>query len=134
MGRHAMIGASFNIEDWKVILFIAKDSYNIDKIIDELVRLECPTQYIKEAYLDMTEVIYNTGFTYSNYSLRKSVMVIGIQNSDEQAINTIAHESRHLQQHIANYKGLDQNSEDVCYLIGNIVQIITTIKQERLGS
>lgn len=51
-------------------------------------------------------------------------MVIGKQDSKSQLINTIAHESRHLQQHIADADGLDESGEEVCYLIGAINQII----------
>lgn len=72
----------------------------------------------------MKKQTHNVGFTYSNLSNRQSVIVIGKHDTKSQLINTIAHESRHLQQHIADVYDIKADGEQVCYLIGAINQII----------
>lgn len=80
---------------------------------------------MKQAFETMQEK--NSGFTYTNSNKHESTIVINKYSNIYQLINIIAHESRHLQQHIANYYQVDQNSEDVCYLLAYIVQKIYII-------
>lgn len=84
--------------------------------------MKCPNVY--EIFRDIEFIRYNIGYTYTNLNNKESLILIGLQDDDSQLINTIAHEARHLQQHIANTEKLDENSESVCYLIGYIVQQI----------
>lgn len=84
--------------------------------------MRCP--YVYNIFRDIEFIRYNIGFTYTNSIKKQSLIIIGLQDNESQLINTIAHEARHLQQHIANVENLDENSETVCYLIGYIVQKI----------
>ena len=123
-----MINKIITIQDWIVTIIIATDTnYDYGDILQLLYNLGCSSSQAKEAYITLTDESYNIGFTYSNYFTKQSILFIGIQDSDIQLINTICHESRHLQQHISNLKGLDENSEDVCYLIGYIASKIYQI-------
>lgn len=119
-----MIEEYFTLKDWEIKVFLIKNKYNVEKVIEALWKLGCNSKQATEAYEDIKEIRFNVGFTYSNFLLKKSIMLIGLQESDSQLINTIVHESRHLQQHIALVKGLDQNGEGVCHLIGRISQIL----------
>lgn len=119
-----MIEEYFTLKDWEIKVFLIKNKCNVEKVIEALWKLGCNSKQATEAYEDIKEIRFNVGFTYSNFLLKKSIMLIGLQESDSQLINTIVHESRHLQQHIALVKGLDQNGEGVCYLIGKISQIL----------
>ena len=69
----------------------------MEKVIEALWKLGCNSKQATEAYEDIKEIRFNVGFTYSNFLLKKSIMLIGLQESDSQLINTIVHESRHLQ-------------------------------------
>lgn len=122
-----MIIKNIKILDWNVKILIITGQYNINFILNELQNIGCKQECVKQAVETIIEGKHNIGFTYSNSRRKKSLIIIGLQDSTSQLINTIAHESRHLQQHIANSKNLDQNSEDVCYLLGEIVQKIYTI-------
>lgn len=123
-----MIVSNFTINGWNVELINGVDGkYNIEYILDELYKVRCTYKQATEAYKTIYKKEKDIGFTYANYFTQSSVMFIGKPSSFDQLLNTIAHESRHLQQYIADYYGIDQNSEDVCYLLGNLVQKIYQI-------
>ena len=74
-------------------------------------------------------IVYNvylgdkdTGFTYTDYTKRYSIVGISQTTSQEQFLNTIVHEAKHVQSHICKYYNVDEDSEDAAYLIGYIVQ------------
>lgn len=122
-----MIIENFIINNWKVIVYIAEEYYDLDELLKLVSSIGCTSDCICQLYKDVTQVKYNIGFTFSNMLQRESIIIIGLQDDENQLVNTISHESRHLQQHIANYYKLDENSEDVCYLIAEIVQSIYNI-------
>ena len=74
-------------------------------------------------------VVYNvflgkedTGFTYTDSSKKKSIIGISRTTSQEQFLNTIVHEAKHVQSHICDYYNVPEDGEDAAYLIGYIVQ------------
>ena len=64
----------------------------------------------------------NTGFTYTDFSKKKSIIGISEVTSKEQFFNTLVHEAKHAQSHICKYYDVEEDSEDAAYLIGYIVQ------------
>ena len=75
-------------------------------------------QVVYDAFLGRLD----TGFTYTDYDKRRSIVGISPTTSQEQFLNTIVHEAKHVQSHICNYYKVDENSEKAAYLIGYIVQ------------
>lgn len=73
---------------------------------------------VYNAYLGDKDV----GFTYTDFKRRKSIVGISSTSSQEQFINTIVHEAKHVQSHICEYYNVSENSEQAAYLIGYIVQ------------
>ena len=74
-------------------------------------------------------VVYNAklgsedvGFTYSDYNKRVSIVGISPTSSQEQLINTLVHEAKHVQSHICKYYNVPEDGEQAAYLIGYIVQ------------
>lgn len=63
----------------------------------------------------------NAGFTHTNFKKKLSIVGIGLANSKEEFINTIAHEAKHVQSHICQYYDVDEESEDAAYLMGYII-------------
>ncbi len=63
----------------------------------------------------------NGGFTHTDYSKKLSIVGIGKVDSKKQLINTIVHESKHVQSHICNYYNVPEDGEQAAYLIGYIV-------------
>lgn len=65
---------------------------------------------------------YNTGFTHTDFAKRRSIVTISPTTSEEQFLNTVVHEIKHLQSHICRYYNVDEDSEEAAYLIGYIAQ------------
>lgn len=63
-----------------------------------------------------------SGFCYTNDDIKTTLICIAETNSNEDFINTVAHEIKHLQSHICSYYGIDETSEEAAYLIGNITE------------
>lgn len=64
----------------------------------------------------------DTGFTYTNFNERKRIVGISRTSNQEQFLNTIVHEAKHVQSHICKFYNVDEDSEDAAYLIGYIIQ------------
>ena len=62
----------------------------------------------------------NTGYTYTNYDNRRVVSVIGHATSSRQLANTLAHELKHIVEHLSTYYGVSPKSEQSGYLQGYI--------------
>ena len=74
-------------------------------------------------------VVYNAplgnrdvGFTYTDNDKKTSIVGIAKTSSQEQFINTIVHEAKHVQSHICEYYKVPEDGEQAAYLIGYIVQ------------
>lgn len=67
---------------------------------------------------------YNTGFTYTDYKRKRSIVGISDATSNSQLLNTITHEVKHLQSHICNYYNIKEDSEEAAYLTGYIIQMM----------
>ena len=79
-------------------------------------------------YWDVT-VVYNvwlgqkdTGFTYTDFNKKRSIVGVSVSSSKGELINTIVHEAKHLQSHICRYYKVPEDGEQAAYLIGYIIQ------------
>lgn len=64
----------------------------------------------------------NTALTYSNPSLRMSVVCIAQQTDVAQWWNSLVHELEHLKNAITQYYDVEKDSEEEAYLLGYIMQ------------
>lgn len=85
-------------------------------------------------------VVYNAvlgkkdvGFTYTNSNKRVSIVGISPTSSQEQLLNTIVHEAKHVQSHICNYYNVPEDGEQAAYLIGYIVQNMHKVFRDMLS-
>ena len=69
----------------------------------------------------------DSGFTYSNPDIRRSVMVIGKTSSGPQFLNSFTHELRHLVDDIAKADGMEMSGEGVAYLSGDTAMAMADI-------
>ena len=131
-----MIIDNFNILNWEVQVLYECTCENIDFIIKALKEIRCPNKFIKEALNNLETCNLNIGLTYSNITLRSSVIVINKTSSFSELINTIAHEYYHLICHIS--KALDiENEEQLAYLNGDLnMRSYNIVKnfEEKVGS
>lgn len=120
--RYGMIRATLYLPhyDWVIYAYIAVHEYYTYEILDKMREIGADRYYLSKAHKNLTAGELNNGLTYSNPNTRETVWVTEITSSAAEFFNSIVHEIRHLQQHIANEFHIDQNSEDVCYLCGEI--------------
>lgn len=108
--------------NWKVYVY-----YNVSKEDDLelencITKLKLPTRYITEAYTMLYNNIPNCGFTYSNIATNKSIIAITKTTNATQFVNSFVHEVFHLVNHIASKYDISFDSEEVCYIAGNLSQ------------
>ena len=121
-----MIRQQFDISkyDWKVEVYYAVDCYYPDELMGRLYDIGCRGDDLQTAYENLSAGKPDTGLTYSNYGTRQTVMVIGITSSAAQFQNSYDHERKHLEAHIAAALGIDPWGEEICYLSGEIGQLM----------
>ncbi len=114
-----MIKDAFKIKDWNIIILYDCTCEDTDYIVETLLDINCPNRFIKEAIDNIDSCNLNIGLTYSNLSLKSSVIVVSKTSDIGQTINTIAHEYFHLICHIA--KSLDyEDEEELAKLNGDL--------------
>lgn len=107
--------------DWVVTAYYAVTRYYVDEIMENLQRLCTECSFLKRAYRNLKRNSLNSGLTYSDYRKRESVMVVALASSAKQFHKALMHEIRHVQSHIATAYDIDEKSEEVCYLLDDIV-------------
>ena len=114
-----MISDNFSVLNWNIIILYECTCNDIDYIIETLKEIKCPNKFIREALNNLETCNLNIGLTYSNISLKSSVIVVNKTSSFSQLINTISHEYYHLICHIS--KALDiEDEEQLAYLNGDL--------------
>ena len=119
MGRYVMIIDKFLIYEWEVTILYKTTCDDIDFIIETLMGINCPKNYIERALDNLEECKLNSGLTYSNLRLKSSVIVINNTSSFAQLINTVAHEYYHLICHISVSLEIS-DEEELANLNGNL--------------
>ena len=125
--QHIVLGK----DQWDIIVY-----YNIDMkykqyLSNILYQQGCSNKEINESMNILSK--YNTGITYTNMKRRISIVFISKATSNDQFINTIIHEAKHVQTHVCDYYNINEDGETAAYLIGYIVQQMYKIfKQELL--
>ena len=118
-----MIRQRFHIDRyyWNVTAYYAVTGYHFNEIMSNLRRIGCEGEDIQSACENLKANKLNSGLTYSNYMMRETVIVVALASSAEQFHRALMHEIRHLQSHIATAYNIDEKSEEVCYLLDDIV-------------
>ena len=76
----------------------------------------------------------NTGFTYTDDKKKTSIVGIARTSSQEQFLNTIVHEAKHVQSHICRYYKVPEDGEQAAYLIGYIVQRMHRVFKDMIST
>ena len=114
-----MIIDRFNILDWTVLVLYECTCDDIDFVIETLKDIKCPNKFIQEALDNLETCNLNIGLTYSNISLKSSIIVINKTSSFSELINTISHEYYHLICHISKALNIE-DEEKLAYLNGSL--------------
>lgn len=108
--------------DWTVYVMYDVRSVDAVKVRRRLRDLGCKGVPLEDACNLVLRGEANKGITYSNVGVRKSVVVIGWATSKGEYMNSLSHEFLHVVQHVADSFLLDMQREEVCYLMGGMMQ------------
>lgn len=108
-------------DDWNIIVYYGVEQDSIEPLVDDLRSVGCPENDIIYG-LDILTSQFNSGMTFTNTDYKTSIVCIGNATSAEQFVNTVIHESKHVQSHICDYYNIREDGEQAAYLIGYIVQ------------
>lgn len=76
----------------------------------------------------------NVGFTYTDPNRRTSIVGIANTSTQEEFLNTIVHEAKHVQSHICDYYNVPEDGEQAAYLIGYIVQKMHRVFKDMIST
>lgn len=106
--------------DWHVRFYFAVHGYHTRSILFSLEQIECPRPIMERVRENLEKADMDSGFTYSNKTRRRSVVVVGLASSQAQFLNSFEHELRHLCDDIAVASAMPMQGEEVAYLTGQI--------------
>lgn len=106
--------------DWRLVV-LYNANLDLAATADALWHTRCPSHIAVKAIREMFARRIS-GFCYTNDDIKTTLICIAETDSNEDFINTVAHEIKHLQSHICSYYGIDETSEEAAYLIGNITE------------
>lgn len=107
---------------WRCSVFYAATSGDAESILSALEAIGCHGSSLERAERNLYAGVQNTGLTYTNQELHRSVMVIGKTSTPAQFWNTLDHEKGHLAEHIAEALNIERRGEEFEYLKGEIAQ------------
>ena len=110
--------------DWDVYAYYGINPTYENIIVEQLRDMGCQESDVQNSIEVIGSFDKDTGFTYSNFNRRESVIAISRSNSSEGFMNTLVHEARHLQQHIQDVYNIEDTSEEIYYLMGKLVQVM----------
>lgn len=105
---------------WSILIYYNADISDQFEIADSLKQIDASTKEIKKALRVLN--YKNTGFTFSNEDTKMSIVCISRAENNQQFLDTAIHEIKHVQSHICEYYGIEEDSEEAAYLIGYIAR------------
>lgn len=113
--------------EWSVTCFIGYDEEDVDEICNALEVIGCEVDALLEARRHLAKDSDERGLTYSNVRLRQSVVAIGRSPSQASIANTIGHELFHVVAHVCSNEGIDMQSEEPCYIMGELCEKVMVV-------
>ena len=110
--------------DWCITIYYTVDDTQKKEIIDKLKEMECDKETLESIERNLKKATDDTGFTYSNYKNKCSIVVIHKASSIGEFINTFEHEKNHLEMHICEALDINPYSEKAAHMSGDLAQLI----------
>lgn len=107
--------------DWLIKVFYNTTPDDSEVILKELDDIDCEPEAFYKAAEILESGVWNTGFTYTDTDKHVTFVTINETDSAKEFLNTLAHEVTHIAMHIGEFYKLDYHSEDISYLVGNII-------------
>ena len=116
--------------DWHITIYYTVNDEYKREILDMLDGFKCSEEVLKSVYNNLDKACLDTGFTYSSFRSRCSIVVIHKASSIGEFINTFEHEKNHLEMHMCEALDINPYSEEAAHMSGNLAQ---TILEEALS-
>ena len=120
MIRHIVCVNKYN---WLVIFLFNVGAGDIKSVIQHLRYIYANNEIIKSVINNINSG-ENCAITITNRNLQKSVISFNKTSSIKELVNSIVHECRHVESHIADKYNIDEKGESVAYMIGELVSDI----------
>lgn len=122
-----MIYRRLRIGSWFVDFYFAVDGYDIRRIMNRLEAIDAPENIILEAYAKMKRGLPNEGFTWADERNHRAVVVVGASTRGAEFLDSFTHELGHLADHIASSLGIEYNSEESKYILGDTARDLAEV-------
>lgn len=109
---------------WTVDVFLAVQPRHALDVEKALTDIGCDDGYLQQARALLHAGELDRGLTYSNIAERRSVVVVGQSSSASEFVNSLTHELHHLVAHVCEGAGVDNASEEACYLAGGLSALV----------
>jgi len=103
---------------WRLIVFYNIHPRDLEEVIVTLWKYGCPNKDLRTVALVLQNP--DKGFTYTHPTNMFSIMGIGWATSEQEYINTLVHEIKHLQSDICNYYSWSHKGEQASIVAGDI--------------
>lgn len=104
--------------DWDVIIYYTVDEAQKTEIVTELKELQPDKETFEKLERNLMNSELDTGFIYSSFYKRFSLIVIHKASSIGEFVNTFEHEKNHLEMHICEALDINPYSEEAAILSG----------------
>lgn len=116
-----MIRQRIHVRGWSVWVYYAVHEYYAEEIMERLAWCGMTDEAMRRtAWDNLTSGKLDTGLTFARD--KRAVVVVGRASAASQYANSISHEIHHLSVFIAKAEGIELDSEEVCYIDGEIAE------------
>ena len=106
--------------DWDVVIYYTVDEKQKTEIITELKELQPDKETFEKLERNLMNSELDTGFIYSSFYKKFSLIVIHKASSIGEFVNTFEHEKNHLEMHICEALDINPYSEEAAILSGEL--------------
>ena len=106
--------------DWNVIIYYTVDEEQKTNIVTELKKLQPSRETLDKLERNLMNAELDTGFIYSSFYKKYSIIVIHKASSIGEFVNTVVHEKNHLEMHICEALDINPYSEEAAILSGEL--------------
>lgn len=106
--------------DWDVVIYYTVDEKQKTEIVTELKELRPDKETFEKLERNLMNSELDTGFIYSSFYKKFSLIVIHKASSIGEFVNTFEHEKNHLEMHICEALDINPYSEEAAILSGEL--------------
>ena len=106
--------------DWDVVIYYTVDEKQKTEIVTELKELQPDKETFEKLERNLMNSELDTGFIYSSFYKKFSLIVIHKASSIGEFVNTFEHEKNHLEMHICEALDINPYSEEAAILSGEM--------------